>query len=45
MNDDIENPENEIEEKPKHTCDYTFISSSNGNYNVCRECGNVILVF
>lgn len=45
MTEDTEPLENKVEEEPKHSCNYTFISSCNGDYNVCRECGNVILVF
>ncbi len=46
MNECSENKEDNIKkDEEKHICNYTYISSSEGSYNVCRECGNIILLF
>jgi RNA polymerase-binding transcription factor DksA len=44
LNDD---KNNKIEETVRntHCCEYTTITSANGKYNICRECGNIILLF
>ncbi len=28
-----------------HICNYHYISSSEGSYNICKECGNIILIY
>jgi hypothetical protein len=50
MNENLETPKDEKDETNEivnhvHEHDYTYISSSNGDYKVCRGCGDTILVF
>lgn len=35
----------DIKKEEIHVCDYTYISSSEGSYNVCRICSNIIQLF
>ena len=50
MNEHIENTEENIDNsdiKPTeiHVCTYEIFKSNDGTYSICKECGNMNLIF
>ncbi len=47
MTENSETPKEKDDEKIEHNHehDYTYISSSNGEYKICRGCNDIILIF
>lgn len=45
MEDNFENKKKSIKkDEEKHVCSFRYISSSEGSYKICRDCGKIIIL-